>query len=76
MKKLAIVAGGALTVAAAVRVLTQMVKARGCPQDPRWNEAILAYKRARERNAPEVEVEAARQELGRIYKQIQAEQGI
>lgn len=77
MRKLTILsvsfAGLVFSVVTAVQIVGQIVRSRNCVKDPRWQEAVTAYKVARERNAPEVELERTKRELGKVFKQLQLE---
>jgi hypothetical protein len=42
-------------------------------EDARWKEAVADYKSARERGAPEVELEQRKREIGRVFQELRSE---
>jgi hypothetical protein len=60
---------------AAQAIAGRIIKAKLKPmlEDTRWKEAIADYKRARERGAPEVELEQKKREIGRVFKELRSE---
>ena len=78
MQRLLLVVVGVIFAVLAVLVVARSVMeskhARGWLEDPRWQEAVEKYKKARERNAPQVEIEQRKREIGEIVQQLRAEQ--
>jgi hypothetical protein len=60
----------------AVQVVAgRIIKARLQPmlEDDRWKEAVADYKSARERRAPEVELEQKKREIGRVFREMRSQ---
>jgi uncharacterized MAPEG superfamily protein len=78
MKRLYLVVVGlivaVLAVLVVVRIAVESKHAREWLQDPRWQEAVENYKKARERNAPQVELEERKREIGVLVRQLRTEQ--
>ena len=74
MKRLIFLAGAVFSVVTAAQIVGQIIRSRRCVQDPRWQNALAEFKAARERNAPQVEIERTKRELGLVFRQLQAEQ--
>ena len=53
----------------------RIIKAKLKPmlEDTRWKEAVADYKRARERGAPEVELEQKKREIGRVFQELRSD---
>jgi hypothetical protein len=80
MKRLVILSGilavAIFAVVSALQIAAQMARSQRCIQDPRWQAALAHYKAARERNAPQVELEQTKRELGLVFRQIRSEQAV
>ncbi len=74
MKRLSFVVLAIVAVVVIVRVAKESARAREWLVDPRWKEAVENYNKARERHAPQVEIEQRKREIGQIVKQLRAEQ--
>ena len=74
MKRLIFAAGAIFSVVTAAQIIVQAVRSRRCIEDQRWQDALAEFKAARERDAPQVEIERTKRQLGRVFRQLQAEQ--
>ncbi len=56
-------------------VVGRKMRARFKPmlEDPRWKEAISAYRTARQRGEPQVELEKRKREIGRVFQELRSE---
>jgi hypothetical protein len=74
MKKILFVVAIIAAVAIVMRVVDETKRARQWLEDPRWQDAVDNYRKARERNAPQVEIEQRKREIGELVRQLRAEQ--
>lgn len=63
--------GGVLAVAGVTQIVKRIARLRGDRQDEEWQGAIEDYRKARERNAPEIEVEQAKHHLIEVLQERQ-----
>jgi hypothetical protein len=72
MKKLIITVAAIFSAVTAAQIVAQIVRSRRCIEDQRWQNALAEFKAARERRAPQVEIERTKRQLGRVFSQLQA----